>query len=129
MFPERRDMLRRGDGIHTVLAELFGDLRDAYRAVPPQQQRIDRIYDFVEWCFGPKQNQTLRNAAAVSFYEHVPDFAPARGDLAARFTPAMWAELQGLLYQMLPPESYDAFEREIRERGIGRAAPAPRRAI
>lgn len=128
-FPERHDMLRRGDGIHTVLTELFGDLRAAYRAVPPQRDLIDRIYDFVEWCFSPKQNQALRNAAAVSFYEHVPDFAPTRGDLAARFTPAMWAELKGLLHQMLPPESYDAFERETRERGLGHAGPASREAI
>jgi hypothetical protein len=111
-------MLRRGDGPHTIFADLFEDLRDAYRLSPPDTDRISRIYDFAAWCFNPKQNRDLRNAAAVSFYEHVPDFAPARVDLAARFTRSMWAELQPLLFQMLPPESYDSFADALRARGI-----------
>lgn len=128
MFPEREVMLRGGDGIYVVFAELFGDLREAYRQVPPNRDLIERIYAFAAWCFQPKQNRSLRNAAAVSFYEHVPDFKPARADLAADFTPAMWAELQPLLYQMLPPESYDAFEAEIKSRGIDRTKSATQRA-
>lgn len=128
LFPEREATLRRGDGIHVALADLFGDLRDAYGQVPPNADLIERIYRFAAWCFAPGQNPHLRNAAAVSFYEHVPDFGPARADLAARFTPAMWEELQPLLYQMLPPESYDAFAAELRARGVGRAEPAVRRA-
>jgi hypothetical protein len=128
LFPERAAMLRRPDGIHTVLAELFGDLRAAYGEVPPNHDLIERVYRFVAWCFAPKQNHYLRNAAAVSFYEHAPDFGPARADLAAQFTPAMWAELQPLLYRMLPPASYDAFETEIGARGLDCAAPTTRRA-
>ena len=120
LFPEREAMIRFPDGVHVVFAQLVGDLHHAYRQTPPDRDFIDRVYDFAAWCFNPKQNPYLRNAAAVSFYEHVPDFKPARADLAARFTDAMWGELQPLLYQMLPPESYDAFEREIRDRGLTR---------
>jgi hypothetical protein len=96
-----------------LFAELFGELRAAYAADPPNTDLIERVYAFAEWCFAPKQNPNLRNAAAVSFYEHVPDFGPARRDLARRFTPAMWRELQPLLYRMLPPSSYDAFVNEL----------------
>ena len=121
-------MLREPDGVHTVFAQLFGDLRAAYQAEPPDRARIERIYQFAAWCFGPKQNRYLRNAAAVSFYEHVPDFAAARADLAAHFTPRMWAELQPLLRRMLSVDAYDAFEAQIRARGLDRTAPATGRA-
>jgi hypothetical protein len=108
-FPERQDIVLRASGIYVLFADLFGELRAAYAKQPPDRDLIDRVYRFAEWCFAPKQNPNLRNAAAVSFYEHVPDFGPARADLARRFTPAMWQELQPLLFRMLPPESYDAF--------------------
>ena len=119
-------MIREPDGVHTVFAQLFGDLRAAYQAESPDRARIERIFQFAAWCFAPTQNRYLRNAAAVSFYEHVPDFAPARADLAAQFTPGMWAELQPLLHRMLPPDSYAAFAAQIRARGLGPAPPATR---
>lgn len=112
-FPERRDIILRATGPYVMFAELFGELRSAYRAVPSDRDLIERVYDFAEWCFAPTQNPNLRNAAAVSFCEHVPDLGPARPDLARRFTPATWRELQPLLYQMLPEDAYEAFRREL----------------
>ena len=112
-FPDRRDVILRATGPYVLFAELLGELRAAYREEPPNRDLIDRVYQYAEWCFAPKQNRTLRNAAAVSFYEHVPDFGPARADLARRFTPAMWLELQPLLLRMLPATSYEAFAREL----------------
>ena len=128
LFPDRAAMIREPDGVHVVFSQLVGDLQAAYQQVPPDRARIERIYQFAAWCFAPKQNRSLRNAAAVSFYEHVPDFAPARADLAAGFSTEMWRELQPLLHRMLPPASYSAFEAEIRARGLGVADPATRRA-
>ena len=113
MFPEREAMLRRGDGIHTVLVDLRGDLEQAYRREPPNHALIDRVYAFAAWCFGPRQNRDLRNAAAVSFYETLPAFAPARADLARHLTPAMWVELRPLLYQVLPPDIFDPLEAKV----------------
>lgn len=116
-FPERRDVVLRATGPYVLFADLFGELRAAYTQEPPNARLIERVYSFAEWCFAPKQNPNLRNAAAVSFYEHVPDFGPARADLARRFTPAMWQELQPLLFQMLPEDSYEAFVRQLPFRG------------
>jgi hypothetical protein len=113
LFPEREAMLRAGFGVHTVFAELSGDLRAAYRAVPPDRAFIDRCFVFARWCFGRRQNRDLRNAAAVSFYEGLPAFAPARADLVAHLSRTDWAELQPLFYQVLPPEVYDPFSREL----------------
>ena len=111
-------MLLQHTGVHVVFEELVGDLRHAYPEAPPNRDLIERVYDFADWCFAPRQNRYLRNPVAVSFYEHVPDSGPARADLAARFTPAMWRELQPLLFRMLPPDSYDAFADALRARGV-----------
>jgi hypothetical protein len=90
----------------------------------PDRDFLERVYQFAEWCFGAHQNQYLRNAVAVSFYEHLPAFGPARSDLARRFTPAMWTELQPLLKQMLPVRDYDAFAAEIHAVGRDRMTQA-----
>jgi hypothetical protein len=116
-------MIRAPGGLHTVLANLVGDLQHEYRQEAPDRAFIDRVYQFAKWCFAPRQNVYVRNAAAVSFYETLPDFRPARADLAREFTPAMWVELQPLLHQMLPPEAYDAFKAEIEAPRRSGAAP------
>jgi hypothetical protein len=129
LFPERARMLRAPGGVYAVFSELLHDLEHTYRQNAPDRAFIDRVYGFAAWCFSPRQNAYLRNAVAVSFYEHLPAFGPARSDLARQFTPAMWAELQPLLYQMLPPQDYDAFAAEIHALGHDRTTQASSRGI
>jgi len=114
-------------GLYTLLANLRDELEHAYRAEEPNREFFDRIYEFAAWCFGARQNPYVRNAIAVSFYEHVPAFGPARGDLVERFTAQMWSELQPLLHRMLPPHDYDAFAAEIRAHGHDRGTHASSR--
>ena len=120
MFPDRLPMIREPGGVYTLLANLRDALEHTYCLDAPDWGFIERVYQFAEWCFGPRQNQYLRNAVAVSFYEHLPAFGPARPDLARRFTPAMWTELRPLLKQMLPVQDYDAFAAEIHALGRDR---------
>jgi hypothetical protein len=129
LLPERARMLKSSGGVHAVFAELLHDLERTYRQPVPDRAFIDRVYRFAAWCFAPRQNAYLRNAVAVSFYEHLPAFGPARSDLAREFTPAMWTELQPLLYQMLPPGDYEAFAAEIRALGHDRKTQASSRGI
>jgi hypothetical protein len=124
MFPDRLEMIREPGGVYTLLANLRDALEHTYRSDAPDHQFIERVYQFAAWCFGTRQNQYLRNAVAVSFYEHLPAFGPARSDLARQFTPAMWAELQPLLERMLPAQDSDAFATEIHTLGHDRMTQA-----
>jgi hypothetical protein len=127
LFPDRPSMLREPGGVYTLLANLRAELEFAYRAENPSRDFIERVYKFAAWCFETRQNAYLRNAVAVSFYEHLPAFGPARGDLARQFTPQMWSELQPLLHRMLPSEHYNAFAVEIRALGHDRSTQASSR--
>jgi hypothetical protein len=129
LFPERTLMVREPGGVYTLLRNLLAELEHAYRMDAPDREFIERVYEFAAWCFGPRQNPYLRNAVAVSFYEHLPAFGPARSDLARQFTPTMWSELQPLLHQMLPPRDYDAFAAEIHSLGHDRTPQASSRRI
>ena len=55
---------------YTVFMELLGLLKEAYGN--KDTERIQRIYEYAEWCFRQK-DQKLWNAAGVSFYEHLAD--------------------------------------------------------
>jgi hypothetical protein len=121
LFPDKPSMIREPGGVYALLSNLRAELELAYRAENPDRDFIERVYQFAAWCFGTRQNVYLRNAVAVSFYEHLPAFRPARGDLARQFTPQMWAELQPLLHRMLPKQDYDAFAFEIHSLGHDRS--------
>lgn len=129
MFPDRPGMLRQPGGVYTLLANLRNELEDSYRTDAPDRDFIERAYEFAAWCFASRQNPYLRNAVAVSFYEHLPAFGPARKDLARHFTPSMWTDLQPLLQRMLPPRDYAAFASEIRALGHDRSSLASLRRI
>jgi hypothetical protein len=55
---------------YTVFSALLDLLLQAHR--DNNSTRIEKIYDYAGWCFRQK-NQTLWNAAGVSFYEHLGD--------------------------------------------------------
>jgi hypothetical protein len=112
-FADRRAIVLEAESPYLLFTALGGELRAAYRGEPRDHSFIERVYDFAEWCFAPTQHPNLRNAAAVAFYEHIADFDPARPDLARRFTPRMWHELQPLLSRMLSELSYAAFVSEL----------------
>jgi hypothetical protein len=114
MFPEHAVELKESEGIHMAFAALLMHLEHEYRQSAPNRDAIDRTYEFAAWCFGSKQNPMVRNAAAVSFYEHLAEFNPAHADVARVLTPPMWIELRPLLQHVLSAGNYSALEDEIR---------------
>ena len=113
LFPERRAEVERTPSIYQMWFALLMDLQHAYRAIPIEQDLIERIYSYAAWCFAPKQNPELRGAVAVSFYEHLADFGPARRDLPRRLTREQFTELVPAFRTVLEPREFEAFEREF----------------
>ncbi len=72
LFPELRRELNDGDEIFSVYAvwwELLPLAIEAHRE--SNDELLRRIYGYAEWC--SRQGGDLRNAAGVSFYEHLFD--------------------------------------------------------
>ena len=55
---------------YLVFSELLSLLAEAHKS--NDVERIQKIYDYAEWCSKQKE-QKLWNAAGVSFYEHLAD--------------------------------------------------------
>ena len=55
---------------YTVFSELLNLLQEAH--VNNDVERIQKIYDYAEWC-SKQKDEKLWNAAGVSFYEHLAD--------------------------------------------------------
>ena len=113
LFPDRRSTVEHAPSVYQLWFELLLDLQGSYRAIPRDDDRIERIYDFAAWCFAPKQNPELRGAVAVSFYEHLADFGPARRELPNRLTREQFEELLPAFRVVLEPDQFEAFRREF----------------
>ena len=93
--------------------ELENDLRAVYRGERSEPDLPDRVFAFAAWCFQAQQNWHLRNAAAVGFYEHLPNVEAGRRDLAERLSKEALTELRPLFFQILPQPIYEAMSLEI----------------
>jgi len=58
--------------------------------------RLQKIYDFAEWCFRQK-SKDLWNAAGVSFYEHLGDYPETRQEMWRWVKPDIYNDIRGLL--------------------------------
>ena len=58
--------------------------------------RLQKIYDFAEWCFRQK-DKDLWNSAGVSFYEHLGDSPETLNEIRRWVKPDIYAEIRGLL--------------------------------
>ena len=105
-FPEFRTEIQAADSAHGVFYVLLPALHDAYRAEPADEQLLERIYRFAEWCRAPDRHDDVRGAALVSFYEHLPEFGPAWRDLPRRVPAERLAELRRHLRGYLSPTAY-----------------------
>ena len=115
MFPERHEWFQRAPNASEVLWLLEADVRAALaQGWHPLPNIVDRAFAFANWCFEPNQDSSLRSAAAISFFEHLPTCEPARAVLADRLSPKQWVELEPLFKQNIPEEDYNALLAEIR---------------
>jgi hypothetical protein len=112
-FPERSREIEAARSIHDLLHQLEYDLQSVYSGRRAEPDLPPRVFDYAAWCFAPEQSWDLRNAAAVSFYEHVPSTEGGRRDMAERLPFGVVVELNALLQHMLPDGAYKALRAEI----------------
>jgi hypothetical protein len=91
-FPERHAILSRATSLHDLWFTLLQDLQHSYSDTQASSLR-DRIWEFAAWCFDSTRHAEVRNAVAVSFYEHIPHHRPARAELPHRLTREAFIEL------------------------------------
>jgi hypothetical protein len=113
MIPHRAKSAEQATGLHTLWFELLSDLQAAYRDRPTLDDRIESIWAFAGWCFDSKRSKSVRGAVAVSFFEHLAHFGPARRELPERMTRAQFEELLPAFGTVLEDPEYDAFVSEI----------------
>jgi len=122
-FPNRLAPIRRATSAYDVWFTLMEDLEGAYSASPPNIELIDSIWRFAEWSFDPRRHRTVRNAVAVSFYEHLPHFGPARRDLPQRLSRAAFVELVPAFRTTLTESEFEDFASEyLAAQGAARPA-------
>jgi hypothetical protein len=112
-FPERRDLIQNATSIYDLLGDLEGDLRATYAGTRTEDEFVDRVFAFADACYSPDQHETVNNAVAVAFYEHLPNCPEGRRDMAERLSFKRLSEMEPLFRQMLGPSDYAAFVAEI----------------
>lgn len=75
--------------------------------------RLQKIYDFAEWCFRQK-DKDLWNAAGVSFYEHLGDYAETRQEMRRWVKPDIYSDIRGLLELRLSNEEMKQIDSNYR---------------
>jgi hypothetical protein len=113
LFPDRVGTLHKATSLHDLWFTLLQDIQEAYRTTPQNGDLIERIWTFAGWCFAPGRNSTVRNAVAVSFYEHLPHYGPARRDMPVRLSRQALEELIPALRTTLTAPELAAFLEEF----------------
>jgi len=80
--------------IYIVFSELLSAVVNFHRV--NSIERLQKIYDFAEWCFRQK-NKALWNAAGVAFYEHLGDYPETRQEMRRWVKSDIYNEIRGLL--------------------------------
>jgi len=94
-LPElRKDFEDPEESIYLVLSAMLSAAIDFH--MENNIDRLQKIYDFAEWCFRQK-SKDLWNAAGVAFYEHLGDHIETRQDIRRWVKPDIYAEIRGLL--------------------------------
>ena len=94
-LPElRKDFEDPNESIYLVFSTLHSAAVDFHKA--NNTARLQKIYDFAEWCFRQK-GKDLWNAASVSFYEHLGDRPETLLEMRRWVKLDIYAEIRGLL--------------------------------
>jgi hypothetical protein len=94
-LPElRKDFEDPSASIYLVFSELRSAGINFHKE--NNNERLQNIYDFAEWCFRQK-DKDLWNAAGVSFYEHLGDYSETRQEMRRWVKPGIYSQIRGLL--------------------------------
>ena len=126
-LPELRDVIASADSVMTLWIELQSAFERAYRAEPPDESLIGRIYSFADWCVqaprGPAGHDPL-GAVIVAFYEDIPAFKPAWDDMPRWFPYAEVADNRRVFAYQIGDEAYEALVEHMK-RNRHRYRPRP----
>ncbi|MCF6405300.1 hypothetical protein L3C95_20515 [Chitinophaga filiformis] len=87
--------------IYTAFSALLSATVAAHKA--GDRERLKKYYAFAEWC--SQQNaEDLRNAAGVSFYEHLGDFPETLAAMPVWVKRSRYLQIRGLLQLRLTEE-------------------------
>lgn len=104
----KKDFQESGLSPYKVFSELLSLLEQAH--INNDTSRIQKIYDYAEWCFQQK-DQKLWNAAGVSFYEHLGD----KDIIFLQFTnwikKNIYMEIRNLIYQRLDSDKVKSLDK------------------
>jgi hypothetical protein len=120
-FPDRVGSLTTATSLNDLWFSLLQDLQAAYREIPPKTELIERIWSFAAWCFSSERHDTVQNAVAISFYEHLPHFGPAACDLPTRLSLSDFNRLiPAFKTTLTPKELSDLMEAFLTAKGVSK---------
>ncbi|MES2773923.1 MAG: hypothetical protein V4722_07050 [Bacteroidota bacterium] len=93
---------------YTVFMELLPITVQAH--IDKDNEKLERIYDFAEWCFRQKAKD-LWNAAAVSFYEHLGDRDETFSEFTRWIKKDIFIDIRGLLTLMNEAEKMKSLDK------------------
>ena len=100
LFPDQEKWARSADTPYLFLIELRLLFEKAY-VHPRDESFIKRVYDYADWCDHQPRGKTaeddLLSAAAVCFYEHLPENQAVRADMPRWFTRQEILNMKSLL--------------------------------
>lgn len=100
LFPEIRDELDEDAfSPHALFFILLPFARDAHQR--SDEDALERIYAFAQWCHHQRVGSELPNAVAVSFYEHLFDDWSMREDVVPWLSPRIRDDIWPLWQQRL----------------------------
>lgn len=110
-LPERREKINAAENVMALWDDIFRSaFVPAYRAEPPDESIISRVYSYADWCVlaprGPDAAHDPLSAVMVCFYEEVPAFRPARDDIPRRFTREAVAESKSVFSYMIGGQEF-----------------------
>ena len=111
MLPELKTGIQTAETPYLLWFEMLAALKDAY-VTPRNESLLRRIYLYADWCWRqPAQKDIdLSNCVAVSFYEHLVDYAEIRLDLPRWISEHKFQALESLFRMRLESDDLDALK-------------------
>jgi hypothetical protein len=98
-LPElRKEFEQPETSIYDVFIELLPATVKAHSQ--SDKAKLKKLYDFAEWCFRQEAKE-LWNAAGVSFYEHLIDYAETKETFAKWVKPDIYNLIRPLIQSRL----------------------------
>src|SRR5687768_7758053 len=102
-LPElQKEFEQPGSTIYTVFFEMLPAAVEAHKQ--NNTELLEKIYGYAEWCFRQKE-QELRNAAGVTFYEHLGDDPETFKAIPLWIKKDIYEDIRGLLEDRITGEA------------------------